>query len=350
MSIPAVSSPTRNEPISGLENSVQTWELQQSLNTVRGYPRLATDGILGPKTRAELERFQQSMNLPATGYPDAETMEQLEQAVSWTTEGTDVLADANSSASSLSKQPATRHSPQTQWHDYGRVQDQTLSTKDVEHTAGRVATGALSGALDLPQAAARVAERTAGGLGVLGSERLNQIATQNADLLDAITNVAQHPVQASQAVVKAMVVDAFARLQGRDGIRAGAAAVARLVAEHGGEGFVERLTEKVLADGVGEQLRKHLESYFGIDLKVAGGLFTALSYTAEFQDVLAKAGDASVRLSEENPALWRYLDGTTLDGQPVENLHMLWFLAEPIMSEIDTVVSNALAAEREKSR
>lgn len=350
MSIPALSSATRNEPLSGRENSVQTWELQQSLNALRGYERLATDGIFGPKTRAELEQFQRSMHLPVTGYPDAVTMEQLERAVSWVTDGTDPLADGPPPASRQTDASPTHPAPRTQWDDYARVQEQTLSTMDIAHTASRVATSAIDGALDLPQAAARVLERTAGGLGVLGSHRLNEIATQNADFVDAVTNVAAHPVRASEAVAKAMVVDAFARLQGRDGIRAGAKAVGRLVAEHGGQEFIERLTERVLADGVGEQLREHLESRLGVDLKVAGGLFTALSYTAEFQDVLAKAGDASVRLSEQNPALWRYLDGSTLDGQPVENLHMLWFLAEPIMEEIDTVVSNAIEAERATPR
>ena len=42
-----------------------------------GYAPGAADGVLGPKTRAALQRFQAEQNLPATGQPDDQTRERL---------------------------------------------------------------------------------------------------------------------------------------------------------------------------------------------------------------------------------------------------------------------------------
>ena len=337
MSIPAISRSSSIDSLQRREHGLEVAELQQSLNAARGYDRLVVDGVFGPKTRAELQRFQRSMNLAPTGYPDAPTVEYLEREASLATDGKDSLAGPRPTSHSAPARPT----PTTAWDRYARVKDRALGFGDVGHTAGRVATGTLDGVLDLPADAARVVERTGGGLGLLGSERLNEIATQNAELAGAIGSVVKHPSVAAKAMVKAMVIDSFARLQGKDGIRVAGAAVGRIVAEYGGDEFVERLTEQLLTNGAGEQLLKHFEEALGIKLHAAGGLVTALKITAEVQNTLAKAGDASARLAKENPELWRYLDGSALGGQPIQNLHMLWFLPEPLMDEIDAVVRGA---------
>jgi len=59
------SSPSRSHPAAR--------EAQQRLNTL-GYDCGVPDGLIGPKTRECIARFQRDRALPATGILDAETM------------------------------------------------------------------------------------------------------------------------------------------------------------------------------------------------------------------------------------------------------------------------------------
>ncbi len=54
----------------------QVLELQTALNQ-RGFDAGTADGILGPATRVGLRKFQQSMQLPADGYPTVELLQKL---------------------------------------------------------------------------------------------------------------------------------------------------------------------------------------------------------------------------------------------------------------------------------
>ncbi|MGC9163220.1 MAG: peptidoglycan-binding domain-containing protein, partial [Thiomonas sp.] len=53
-------------------------QAQEKLNE-KGFPVGAADGVMGPKTRAELIRFQKSHGLPATGTLDQATIAALSQ-------------------------------------------------------------------------------------------------------------------------------------------------------------------------------------------------------------------------------------------------------------------------------
>jgi peptidoglycan hydrolase-like protein with peptidoglycan-binding domain len=53
-------------------------QAQEKLNQ-KGYPVGAPDGMMGPKTRSELIRFQKSQGLPGTGMLDQATIAALSQ-------------------------------------------------------------------------------------------------------------------------------------------------------------------------------------------------------------------------------------------------------------------------------
>jgi lytic murein transglycosylase len=55
----------------------QMRDLQAALNQ-RGFDSGAADGVLGPATRAGLRRYQQSVGLPADGFPTSELLQRLQ--------------------------------------------------------------------------------------------------------------------------------------------------------------------------------------------------------------------------------------------------------------------------------
>lgn len=58
-------------------NSDQIRQLQQSLQE-KGADPGPVDGIMGPKTRAAIEQFQQQQGIAATGQPNQQTLEALD--------------------------------------------------------------------------------------------------------------------------------------------------------------------------------------------------------------------------------------------------------------------------------
>lgn len=56
----------------------ETLALQQLLNA-RGFDTGRPDGVAGPATRAGLRRYQQSLGLPADGYPTQELLGRLQR-------------------------------------------------------------------------------------------------------------------------------------------------------------------------------------------------------------------------------------------------------------------------------
>ena len=63
-------------PVSTAPAHMTVREAQERLNAL-GFPVGAADGAMGPKTRAELMRFQKSRGLPATGTLDSTTVAEL---------------------------------------------------------------------------------------------------------------------------------------------------------------------------------------------------------------------------------------------------------------------------------
>lgn len=56
----------------------QMRSMQNALNA-RGFDAGSADGVMGPATRAGLRQFQQSLDLPADGYPTQELLQKLQQ-------------------------------------------------------------------------------------------------------------------------------------------------------------------------------------------------------------------------------------------------------------------------------
>ncbi|MFC3267334.1 peptidoglycan-binding protein, partial [Camelimonas abortus] len=61
------------------EFSSRVMAVQQALNRL-GYGPLAADGLMGPGTRAAVERFQKGRGLPVTGEPGPRTLKALSAA------------------------------------------------------------------------------------------------------------------------------------------------------------------------------------------------------------------------------------------------------------------------------
>lgn len=62
----------------GNVKAVQIYKAQEKLNAL-GFPVGTPDGIMGPRTRAELKRFQQSRGVPASGVLDPATIAAFNQ-------------------------------------------------------------------------------------------------------------------------------------------------------------------------------------------------------------------------------------------------------------------------------
>jgi peptidoglycan hydrolase-like protein with peptidoglycan-binding domain len=55
---------------------VEVWQLQEALDE-QGFDAGPVNGVLGPRTRTAVQKFQRSKGLPASGEPDHQTLANL---------------------------------------------------------------------------------------------------------------------------------------------------------------------------------------------------------------------------------------------------------------------------------
>lgn len=336
MSIPAIQSPPSVQDI-GPQSNTKVYQIQQALNLVGTKPRLAEDGIFGPKTKAAIERFQQAHDLPKTGVVDGPTLNELNEALE-----------------------ATRSSRMTDrdWQQLERyrIQEATkqlnVSTKVAAQrgidaagdlyrklperpvTLGERAEAVVDGAVNLGKGVLSVpvdlyygAGRTVRSWGLHGLDEAAEIGIQNEEVAGLLKDIVQNP-ETLHKVVDVALNDFYTKLNPSDRER-----IALQLKAKGGGYIGGRVVGSAISSGIAKKVLAQLAAEETVG--AVGGAVTAGTVAfVTASGVVQRSVNASDELRKENPVLWKALDNADKKHGKVENMHLLWFLVKPAIDDI----------------
>ena len=202
------------------------------------------------------------------------------------------------------------------------------------------------------------ANRTAGGLWLLGGDRVTQIADENAQiggLLEAALGNAPVLREAAEVVVRDRLTKAGVAVT-EDRVRAMTDALEQRIREHMHD---DALSEGLALPGFGAGTFAPARAAGGAAANAIGDLGAPsvspgaiarkiLHLLVTEQATTQAMTAASAKLQQSDPTLWRTLDGSSARSLPgqVENLHMLWHWVEPELSWLDGEIERSSASAR----